>query len=86
MTARYKSRPITPVDAVQWNGINFTEVQALCPQVVRVSESGTLLNIPTAEGTAEVYISEVIMRSLGNGGFTKMDYALFHVLYEVQSL
>lgn len=80
---RYKPSPITPVDAIKWNGINFAEVLAICPQAVL---DDTTINIPTAEGNAEVYVGEMVLRYLGNGGFTKMDYELFHVLYEVQQL
>lgn len=83
---RYKSRPITPVDAVHWNGENFVEVQSLCPQVTYSGSSMNVLNIPTPQGIVETNVGETIMRYIGTGEFTKMESEVFYALYEAQTL
>jgi hypothetical protein len=84
MIARYKSRPITPVDATAWNGENITEVQAICPQVARVGNSSTL-TFPSPAGPAELYVGEVIMRNVGGPDrWSKLREDVFVGLYEPQ--
>jgi hypothetical protein len=81
MSTRYKSKPISPVDAVMWNGINIEEVLALCPEV-QIPATGTVLTIPVGEGFAEVYVEDVIMKNVGTGGYSKLDADVFYGLYE----
>jgi hypothetical protein len=84
MIARYKSRPITPVDATVWNGENITEVQAICPQVQRAGNS-TTLTFPGPTGPSELYVGEVIMRNVGGQDrFSKLREDVFVGLYEPQ--
>jgi hypothetical protein len=80
---RYKPSPLTPVDAVQWNGLNFAEVLVICPQAELV---GTMIRIPTPKGITEAFVGVMVLRYLGSGENATMNYELFHVLYEVQSL
>lgn len=83
---RYKSRPITPVDAVMWNGDNIAEVQALCPEVQKMG-SGTILTIPTETGPMEVYVGDYVMRNVGNQEkFNKLDADVFDGLYMPQEV
>jgi hypothetical protein len=81
MSARYKSRPITPVDAVMWNGTNLEEVQTLCPEV---EVRGTMLVIPTETGPMDVYVGDYVMKNVAGGKFTKLDADVFDGLYMPQ--
>jgi hypothetical protein len=83
MIARYKSRPITPVDAVMWDGTNITEVQAICPQV-EIPTHGTTLIFPGDTGPTELYVGEMIMREVGGNRWTKLRADVFAALYMPQ--
>jgi hypothetical protein len=80
MITRYKSRPITPVDAVQWNGENFDEVQGLCPAVQK--GGGSMLLIP--DPGFELYVSDYLMKNVAGGTYTKLAEAVFVGLYMPQ--
>jgi hypothetical protein len=84
MIDRYKSRPITPVDATVWNGENLSEVQTVCPQAEQVGNS-SILTFPGPGGQAELYVGEVIMRDVGQvSRYTKLREDVFVGLYEKQ--
>ena len=84
---RYKPSPITATDAVRYNGENFMEVQALCPQAEQIGGGSSSLWIPLPSGEkAEAYPGEVILKSIGKGEFAVLESGIFDVLYEVQSL
>jgi hypothetical protein len=81
MIARYKSRPLVPVDAVQWDGTNIEEIQTICPEV---QIYGTMLVIPSEVGPAEAYVSNVIMKEVGINKWNVLNDDVFHALYMPQ--
>jgi hypothetical protein len=81
---RYKVRPITPVDAVMWNGENLAEVQTLCPEATKPG-TGSMLSVPAANGTGfELYIGEYLMKNVAGGTYTKLSEDVFVGLYMPQ--
>jgi hypothetical protein len=85
MTARFKPRTITPVDAVRWDGTNLAEVRAICAEVQQLG-TGTILSIPVEDGFAEVYVGDLVMRNLGTGKYSKLTADIFYALYELQPI
>jgi hypothetical protein len=83
MSARYKAKPITPVDAVRWNGENLSEVQDLCPEATPVLYAPFW--ITTEAGQVEVYTGEILMKSIGTQKYSKLTAEVFSALYEPQS-
>ena len=81
---RYKNKPITPVDAVLWNGENFEEVLAVCPEAQKPGQ-GSMLWIPGPEGSkVEVYVGEFVMKLVAGGAYSKLDEDVFVGLYTPQ--
>jgi hypothetical protein len=85
MIVRYRSKPITPVDVVQWTGHNLAEVQELCPEAsVPDPEVVGLLFIPGAgSATITVISGEYVMRDVGGGTYSKLAEDVFVGLYRI---
>ena len=83
MSTLYKSKPITPVGAVLWNGQNLEEVQALCPEVTVPDPevAPMILEIP---GEITVSLGEYVMKNVGSGLYSKLDGDVFVGLYMPQ--
>jgi hypothetical protein len=83
---RYRSKSITPVDVVQWNGQNLAEVQELCPEA-SIPDPGVAIGIvfiPGAGGeTLNVMLNEYVMKEVGTGIYSKLEPDVFHGLYRV---
>lgn len=85
MSFRYKSKPITPVDAVRWNGDNLADMQSLCPEA-RVMDPTVpwIISIPVEGGTTAVLTSEYVMKNVGTGFYSKLSEDVFLGLYTPQ--
>jgi hypothetical protein len=77
---RYKNKPITPVDAVRWNGENLDEVKTICPEAEKPGPA-LMLWIPGPEETIEVYVTEYVMKNVGTGTYSKLGENVFAGLY-----
>lgn len=80
MIVRYKSKPITPVDAVAWDGQNLEEVQELCPEAVA---SGPELLPPflTIPGGVTAVAGDYIIKNVAGGTYSKLSADVFVGLY-----
>lgn len=81
---RYKNKPITPVDAVLWDGTNFEEIKTLCPEVtVPYPDSApSMLWIPSA--SIDVLAGEYVMKNVAGGTYSKLAGDVFVGLYTLQ--
>lgn len=81
--ARYKNKPITPVDAVLWTGTNLEEVQTLCPGVT-VPEPEIAPWILTIPDGFNLVVGEYLMKNVAGGTYTKLGADVFVGLYMPQ--
>jgi hypothetical protein len=72
-----------PVDVVVYDGANAEEIQAFCPEA---QAQGTMFVIPTEQGPAELYVGDVLMKSIGTGSYSRLDADVFFGLYELQPM
>lgn len=80
MIVRYKNKPITPVDAVLWDGTNLAEVQSLCPEVTVPDPVVAPWIIMIPFGVA-VVPGEYVMKLVAGGAYSKLGADVFVGLY-----
>lgn len=87
--AQYRKKPVV-VEAVQWNGNNFNEIESFTKSSVRhysyyekneYGESKTTLVIPTLEGDMTATIGDYIIRGV-QGEYYPCKPDIFEATYE----
>ena len=78
----YRKRPVA-VQALRWVGMNFQEVQQLCPDATYQGKYGTL-NIPTLEGTMAAQLGDWIIKGV-KGECYPCKPDIFEMTYETIS-
>lgn len=87
---KYRKKPVV-IDAVQWNGKNYEEIQEFSNGLityyewVQHNESGVnknMLSIKTLEGTMEAKIGDFIIKGV-KGEFYPCKPDIFEATYEI---
>lgn len=76
---KFKKKPVI-IDAVKWNGSNWTEIKAFCPTALK-SDAPLSIMIPTMEGVMTANCQDWIIRGV-KGEFYPCKPDIFEATYE----
>ena len=76
MSTRYKPKPITATDAVIYNGTTLRRFRRFARKSNEWEAERCCSSLPSGE-KLEVYVGDVILKSLGNGNFSTLGCRYF---------